>query len=315
MISSEPLSLRLRESRPLSATLRHLSFDAADGGLLPTSMPGAHLSLTLAGRLRAFKNSYSIVSRHDERSTYEIIVRRTENSRGGSAFIHDELRVGDVVSTSTPNSQFPIQNLARKHLLIGGGIGITPMLSFLPILRERRQTLELHQVAQATEVSVVERLLSPYAAHDISVHAGRSALKLDDILGRQPLGTHVYCCGPQTLMDAVESAAAARGWPASHVHRENFGAAGGEPFRVRLARSGREVAVGEHETMLEALENAGVPMASLCRGGACGECRTTLLDGTPDHRDHFLTTSEKASCTAVMPCVSRARTPTLTIDL
>jgi len=315
MIRSEPLSLRLRESRPLSPTLRHLSLDASDGGLLPTSMPGAHLSLTLAGRQRTFRNSYSIVSRHDERAHYEIIVRRTAESRGGSAFIYDELRVGDVISASTPNSQFPLQNLARKHLLIAGGIGITPMLSFLAALRERQQALELHQVARMAEVEVVEKLLGSFASHDINIHAGRSTLRLDEVLARQPLGTHVYCCGPQALMDAVDAAAAATGWPASHVHRENFGAAGGEPFTVRLAKSGREIAVGEHETMLEALENAGVPMASLCRGGACGECRTGLLDGTPDHRDHFLTDSEKASCTAIMPCVSRAKTSSLTIDL
>lgn len=315
MIVTGSLPLRLREVRPLSATLKHLSFEPADGGLLPTSMPGAHLSLTLAGKHRAFRNSYSIVSRQDDRSYYEIIVRRTVQSRGGSAFIHDELRVGDVVSASVPNSQFPIQNLARKHLLIAGGIGITPMLSFLPSLRQRRQLLEFHQVAQASEVQVVETLLGDFASHDVHIHAGRATLQLDEILARQPLGTHLYCCGPQPLMDAVQAATVARGWPASHVHRESFGAAGGEPFTVRLARSGRTVAVGEHETMLEALENAGVLMTSLCRGGACGECRTVLLDGTPDHRDHFLTASEKASCTAIMPCVSRAKTPNLTIDL
>jgi len=315
MIRSEPLSLRLLESKPLSKTLRHLTFAAADGGLLPTSMPGAHLSLTLTGKLRSFKNSYSIVSAQEQRAIYEVIVRRVVESRGGSAFIHEELQVGDVIAASTPNSQFPIASRARKHLLIGGGIGLTPLLSFLPALRERRALREFHQVMTPTEVGVAEALLGAHASRDIKVYAGRSALMLDEIMERQPLGTRVYCCGPLSLMNAVDAAAATAGWPASHVTRENFSATGGNPFIVRLARSGQEVAVGEQETMLEALERVGAPTSSLCRGGACGECRVTLIDGTPDHRDHFLTPAEKASATSIMPCVSRAKSPTLTIDV
>jgi ferredoxin len=97
------------------------------------------------------------------------------------------------------------------------------------------------------------------------------------------------------------------------VHLESFGALGGESFRVKLSRSGREIPIGEHESMLEALENASVEMPSLCRGGACGECLSTVLDGIPDHRDHFLTADEKAEGRLVMPCVSRAKTPTLTL--
>lgn len=220
-----------------------------------------------------------------------------------------------MIASSTPNSQFPIASRARKHLLIGGGIGLTPLLSFLPVLRERRALLEMHQVMTPAEASVAEALLGAYAAGDIKVHAGRGALMLDEIMERQPLGTHVYCCGPQSLMSAVEAAAAAAGWPASGVTRENFSATGGKSFIVRLARSGQEVFVGEQETMLEALERVGAPTSSLCRGGACGECRVALLEGTPDHRDHFLTTAERASATSIMPCVSRAKSPTLTIDV
>lgn len=315
MIRSEPLSLRLLESRSLSPTLKHLTLAAADGGLLPTSMPGAHLSLTLSGRLRSYKNSYSIVSAQEQRSVYEVVVRRVAESRGGSAFIHDELRVGDVIAASTPNSQFPIVSRARKHLLIGGGIGLTPLLSFLPALRERRAPLELHQVMTPAEVGIAETLLGAYASHDVRVYGGRGALMLDEIMQRQPLGTHVYCCGPASLMNAVDAAAAAAGWPASQVNRENFGAVGGNPFTVRLARFGQQVVVGEQETMLEALERVGAPTSSLCRGGACGECRVTVLDGEPDHRDHFLTPAEKTSGTSIMPCVSRAKSQTLTIDV
>src|SRR6266851_844766 len=134
MITSQPLAVRVRVVEPLSPTLKRIVLEHADGGLLPTPLPGAHLVLILPGEKRDYRNSYSIISQLDERSRYEIIVRRTVNSRGGSAFIHTGLKQGDVLTSAIPNSQFPLQNKARKHLLIGGGIGITPLLSFLLVL-------------------------------------------------------------------------------------------------------------------------------------------------------------------------------------
>jgi dimethylamine monooxygenase subunit B len=313
MMATQRLAVRVRAIEPLSPTLKHIVLQPADGGLLPTSMPGAHLALILPGEKRDYRNSYSITTKPDERSRYEIIVRRTANSRGGSDFIHAELKPGGILASAIPNSQFPLQNLARKHLLIGGGIGITPFLSFFPVLRARSEWLEMHQFCAPGEVSVFERLLEPFAGPDIQVHASRQAISLTDLLARQPLGTHVYCCGPSGLMDAVRDTALALGWPPMRVHLESFGAFGGESFRVKLSQSSREIPIGEHESMLEALENAGVEMPSLCRGGACGECLSTVLDGIPDHRDHFLTADEKAEGRLVMPCVSRAKTPTLTL--
>lgn len=315
MIRSEPLALRVRQIEPLSPTLRRLTLEAADFGLLPTTQPGGHISLTLQTASRAHHNSYSIVSPCAERGVYQLIVRRTANSRGGSHYLHEALQVGQVLHSSPPNSQFPLQSLARKHVLIGGGVGVTPLLSFLPELRARQARLELHQIAQPEEAGLFEQLLGPFAGDDVHVHAGRKGLDLTRILERQPLGSHLYCCGPQPLMDAVREAALALGWPASRIHEERFGAAGGDPFTVKLASDGREIAVGEHETMLEALENAGLPVPSLCRGGACGECLTGVVDGAPDHRDHVLSKQEKAEGRLVMPCVSRSKTPHIVLDL
>lgn len=309
------LALRVRQVEPLSTSLKHIVLEAADGGLLPASLPGAHVSMVLPAPARTLRNSYSVTSHYNERSRYELIVRRTESSRGGSAFIHETLKAGDILESGLPNSQFPIRNVARKHLLIGGGIGITPLLSFLPALRDRRQHCELHQFAQPSETGIFERLLEPHAAHQIHVHAGRGGKALLDILAGQPLGTQLYCCGPVALMDAVRETAALLGWPRNRVHLESFGNAGGLPFTVRLARSGLTVSVGEHETMLEAIELADLPISSLCRGGACGQCRTRVIEGVPEHRDHYLNDVEKAAGDVVMPCVSRARSASLTLDL
>ena len=314
MMVSEPFAVRVRAIEPLSSTLKYIVLEQADGGLLPTSLPGAHLAMILPGRERAYRNSYSIITPPDQRSHYEIIVRRTADSRGGSAFVHSSLKTGDVITSAAPNSQFPLRNKARKHLLIGGGIGITPLLSFLPVLRARLERLELHQFCSPQEVSVFEKLLQPFGGRDVHLHPGRQAMSVGELLARQPLGTHVYCCGPSGLMDAVHDTAIARGWPADSINLESFGLFGGDPFDVRLSRSGRTIPVGEHESMLEALENAGVEVPSLCRGGACGECLSTVLDGAPDHRDHFLSVEERTAGRLVMPCVSRAKTAYLTLD-
>jgi ferredoxin-NADP reductase len=318
MTTDNTVQLRVKAIQPLSRTLRRVVLEPV-GDVLPVGSAGAHVSIALKtgeetdGRL--IRNAYSLVSEPGGGPFYEIIVRRTETSRGGSAFIHEILSEGHVLDALVPHNLFPIQSQAKKHLLISGGIGITPLLSYLPVLRGRGARLELHQIAVPDEVPVFEALLSPRACDDVHVHSGRGALDFESLLARQPLGTHVYVCGPAALMDRVETVATKLGWPATHVHRENFGATGGAPFTVTLARSGNEISVGPGESLLQALEGAGIAAPSLCRGGACGECLTRVFAGTPEHRDHFLSDEEKTSGTLIMPCVSRALTDCLVLDL
>jgi len=309
------IAYRVRAIESLSPTLKRILLESATGEALPVGAAGAHIALTLKGGDRILRNSYSLIAPSDETGHYALIVRRTETSRGGSHYVHEELAEGAVLEGYVPHNLFPAFSHARKHLLIGGGVGITPLLAHLVALRREGARVALHQVAAADEVAVFERLLAPWAGDDVQVHGGREALDLEALLAGQPLGTHIYVCGPVALMDRVERTAAALGWPEGRVHRESFGAAGGEPFIMRLARSGKDVPVGPDESMLQALEDAGVAASSLCRGGACGECLTRVLDGVPEHRDHYLTAEEKASGQFVMPCVSRARSDMLVLDL
>jgi len=309
-----PLTLRVRAIETLSPSLKRLTLVSADGAALPPPPPGSHLTLALPLD-GAQTRSYSIVSPANDRAAYGLIVRRAERSRGGSAYIHQRLAVGDRLKSAVPTSQFHLHSLARKHVLIGGGVGLTPLLSFLHDLRVQGRPVELHQICRADEADAFRQILEPFAGHAIHLHTGRTRLDLQAILGGQPLGAHLYICGPEPLTAAVRAAAADVGWPAGAVHHESFGASGGAPFTVRLARSGRDIAVGEDETLLEALEAAGANPPALCRGGACGECITVVLDGAPDHRDHFLSSDDRASGRLVMPCVSRAKTALLTLDL
>ena len=314
MMDSQTLTLAVADASLVAPGLCRVHLVAADGSRLPPAAPGAHITLSLPGVGRPLRNSYTLVSA-DPEGGYELIVRLSARSRGGSRHIHDHLTPGDVIEATVPHNLFALHSQAKKHLLIGGGIGVTPLIAFVTRLRETGAHFELHQIATPDETGVFEALLGIRAGERIHVHAGRGTFDLAALLAAQPLGTHVYTCGPAGLMDGVEHAAAALGWPKSHVHREDFGAAGGEPFLLQLAASGIAIAVTGDQTMLEAIEAAGIDTPSLCRGGACGVCILPVRQGEPEHRDHFLSEAERAQGCHVMPCVSRSRSALLVLDI
>lgn len=316
MILDGKLSARVAAIELLNPTLKRFRFVPENGGVFPTAPPGAHILVTLRGVDRVWQNAYSLVTQPDQRDHYAIVVRRVPESRGGSHFLHDGLRTGDIVELSAPASLFPIASRARKHVLIAGGIGLTPFLSFLPVLASRGAAYELHQFCAPYEAETFRGLLGPEAKH-VFIHGVAVGAKpmFPDILADQPLGTHVYTCGPEGLMDAVQATARSLGWTPHAIHRESFGGArGGEPFVVTLARSGRTIDVGSSQTLLEALEGEGIAAPCLCRGGACGVCLLPVLAGEPDHRDHVLSDAEKAEGGLIATCVSRARSETLVLD-
>jgi ferredoxin-NADP reductase len=297
----------------LSPGIKRIILTAADGALLPPAAAGAHIVLTIPGPARSWKNAYSLVSPPGARDFYEIIVRRVEKSRGGSAWLHGHAQIGREIEISLPANLFPIAKTAQKHLLLSAGIGITPFLSYLPAMRAANAPFEWHHCSKAQDHAAFAALLP--AQKNITLHTSRNTLNLPDILARQKLNTHIYICGPDSFMTAATSAARNLGVPAAKIHSESFGGAtGGAPFRVRLARAGLTLDVGPEESLLDALEAAGLAPPSLCRGGACGECELPVLEGTPDHHDHYLPAETRAAGTAIMTCVSRAQTPELVLD-
>ena len=314
---SGSVALRVAHVEPLSPLLRAFTFEPADGGLVHPVGPGAHLRLLLRGADKVYKNAYSITSNPDDRSHLQIIVRRVAASRGGSAFMHENVRVGDVIETDVPANLFPIVRTARRHLMVSGGIGVTPFLSYAAAFQATGTPWELHHFCRPDEVGIFEALLSRLPAANIHIHAGPSFGALEARLTRQPLGTHFYTCGPQPMMELVLEMARALGWPASKLHHESFGgeAHGGAPFTAVLNRSNMEIEVGAEETLLDALEAAGIDAPCLCRGGACGQCMIEVAEGLPEHRDHFLDAEEHASNRYIMTCVSRSKTPRLVLEL
>jgi ferredoxin-NADP reductase len=310
MTAASEIHVRVAEAEKVAEGIKRLKFVAANGTALPDFSGGAHTVVVMQDGDRQRRNPYSLISTPGDTSSYEITVLRTADSRGGSAFIHDRVDVGTELSISPPVNLFPIDRRARRHLLIAGGIGITPFMAMMAQLNREDAAFELHYAMRSSRHGAYWAALRSLYGHRVHTYSDAEAqtLPLDRLLEGQPLGTHLYVCGPTGMIDWVLQAARAAGWPDENVHYERFSAPPpGQPFTVELAKSKKTVKVGAHESLLEALENAGVDAPYLCRGGACGQCETAVLScsGSIVHNDHYLSDEDKASAKKIMPCVSR----------
>ena len=252
-------------------------------------------------------------------------VLRDPASRGGSQAVHEQVREGDVLTISAPRNHFALAVEARRHLLLAGGIGVTPLLCMAERLAHTSADFTLHYATRsAGRTAFRTRLQEAAWADRVHLHNddGAEAQKLDlaCLLAQPEAGTHLYVCGPRGFMDAVLDTARARGWPEAQLHYEFFGAqveasATDGAFEVKLASSGRVIPVAKTQTVTQALTAAGVDVMVSCEQGVCGTCITRVLEGAPDHRDSYLTPDEQAANDQFTPCCSRSRTPLLVLDL
>ena len=319
MSGGAKLAVRVAEVVPVNELITRFRFVARDGGALPAFSGGSHVVVEMDDHGTRRLNPYSLMSDPEDRSGYAISVRRDDAGRGGSLYMHRHVVPGMEMVLSHPLNLFPLDMLARKHLMIAGGIGITPYLAQIRQLSRMGGRFELHYAARNAGLCAYGEALK--AAHGDRVQLyfddDGQAIALKDLLNRQPIGTHLYVCGPKGMLNWVRTSAEAAGWPSAAVHFEEFLApATGDVFTARLAVSGKTITVGTHQSLLEAIEAAGVDAPYLCRGGACGQCETNVLacDGKLIHRDHWLSAEDQASGTKIMPCVSRFEGKTLVLD-
>jgi ferredoxin-NADP reductase len=317
---AQTLAVVVTAIEQVTPLIKHFTLAAADGGPLPAFSGGSHIIVVMRGGLRTHRNPYSLLGSPHRLDRYEIGVRRMEESRGGSHFMHDELRVGSRLEIAHPVNLFGLDKIARKHLLIAGGIGITPFLAQLEDLHGGAVPYELHYSVRSPEhAAFAGRLRERIGARLHLYHDSAAELiDFDGLLSHQPLGTHVYVCGPAGLINRVIDTARRCGWADSHIHWEQFSAPPvGDAFDVFLARARLIVHVPPDRSLMESIEAAGVEVPYLCRGGVCGFCHTRVLelDGELLHNDHFLSDAEKTRGNAMMPCVSRARCKRLVLDL
>jgi ferredoxin-NADP reductase len=306
------LSLRVAQIIDVTPGIREFVLHPVDGATLPPYVPGSHLVVACGGH----RNAYSLTGDGNAPDQYSIGVLKCVTGKGGSEWMH-ALQPGQILQCDPPRSAFPPIATARHHLLIAGGIGITPFLSHLRAARRWGRSVTLLYAAGGPVPFAAA--LADLTGPDLQILSNRTAMQqaMQAALGRQPLGTHLYVCGPPGLMQTTLDLARALGWPEERCHAERFAGvatADGAPFTVHLRRSGRTLDVPSGRSLLEALEEAGLPWPAMCRQGVCGECRMDGAHGTLLHRDFVLSAAERAAQSGLMPCVSRAE-GLLTLDL
>jgi vanillate O-demethylase ferredoxin subunit len=310
--------------RELAQDICSFELGLPGGAPLPDFTAGAHVRVELGDGLN---RAYSICSDPSERSRYVIAVLREPASRGGSAAMHDRVHVGSVLRISRPSNQFSLHEGEAHSVLMAGGIGVTPILAMARTLRRRGATFEFHYASRSRErAAFADALDAGAVGPGVQLYFDAEPAKPLDIarvLGaaaaRSP-NSHVYVCGPAGFIEAVRSTASRLGWPSERIHFELFGGAPapqantGE-FEVRLVRSGISLAVPANQSVLDVLNAAGIRIDTSCEQGVCGVCVTRVLEGTPDHRDMYLTDEERERGDCFTPCCSRSKSPVLTIDL
>jgi vanillate O-demethylase ferredoxin subunit len=316
------LSVRVVRIRDEAQDVRSFELAAADGGPLPAFAAGSHVDVHIADGL---VRQYSLCNDPAEAGRYQIAVKREPASRGGSQAMHEQVREGDLLTISVPRNNFALSPAAKHHLLIAGGIGITPLLSMARQLLPSGAAFSLVYFSRSiAHTAFHQHLSAPEFRGSVSFHYALEPEQvrayLRKLLWSRPPDGHLYLCGPRPFMDLVETTAAPT-WPPEAVHLEYFSAdpaslAGPKgSFVVRLARHGGEFEVAEGRTIIEVLAEHGVIVDTSCEQGVCGTCLTGVLEGEPDHRDVFLTDAEKLGNDRMTVCVSRAKSPRLVLDL
>jgi len=303
----------------VNSLIKRFHFVRADGQPLPAFSGGAHIIIEIQDGDTLRRTPYSLMSSPLDTSDYQVSIRRDEEGRGGSLYMHNQVKNGMQMRIGRPANLFSLDKRASKHLLLAGGIGITPFLAQIHQLVETNGSFELHYSARNEALCAYGAELAQRIGNRLHLYFDDQSQRIDfdTLLRTQPVGTHIYVCGPAPMIDHVLTRCEAMGWPDAHVHFEHFAKAPpGESFTIELKASNKRVVVGENQSILEAIEAAGVDAPYLCRGGACGQCETTVLecDGELLHEDHWLEEDEKADGKKIMPCVSRFRGQRLVLD-
>lgn len=323
--STTGINVRVVAHEQVAEDVVAIELRAVEGYELPSFSAGAHIDVELPvkdERGHFVVRQYSLCNDPAERERYVIAVGRDAFSRGGSRYLHDQLHKGDVLHVSTPRNHFQLYEPALHTVLVAGGIGITPLLAMARRLSALGRAWQLYYCARTPARAAFLDLLRSLPGEVIPVFdgvPGGMPIDLVHVARNAPSDAHLYCCGPAGLMEAFERAMSSR--PSHAVHVEWFAPrsatvqASAGAFDVRLARSGLTLKVPADKSILDVLNDAGIPVQYSCCDGVCGTCETRVLAGRPDHRDSVLLGDDAKLTDRIMVCVSRSATPALTLDL
>ncbi|RXT04277.1 PDR/VanB family oxidoreductase [Ammoniphilus sp. CFH 90114] len=301
--------------------VKRFTLVSLDGQPLPGFSGGSHLTVVLPGKSDTLEleRHYSLVSSPLQQEEYQIAVRLTDPSSGGSKYMHEQVQKGDLLEVSWPKNHFPLSFRAKHHVFYAAGIGITPFLSMMAELKATGQSFELHYGAkEKSECPFYGQLSSQY--RDLTTfYFSRDGRRMSPMtLLDHRIGTHIYICGPETMIEEFIDAATSYGYPKSSIHFERFTPPRPKTthsFQVDLAKTGFMVDIPEDQSILEVLLKHGVKASYSCKVGGCGTCEVKVIEGEVDHQDSFLSDEFKREGQVMLPCVSRAKGKKLVIDL
>jgi len=282
---------------------------------LPPFRPGAHIDLHLA---KGLVRTYSLCNEPADNRHYEIAVKCEADGRGGSRFVHEELRVGTPLGVSLPRGGLKTHDQAM-NVFIAGGIGVTPFVSAIRDLREKGQTNYVLHWASSGHPALPGMVADAFA--DGRVHLYNTAIEprpsLAAILKQYGDEAVAFCCGPTSMLDAFDAATAS--WLAERKHVERFPPPAfarddnAAPYTLVLAQSKKEIVVRPEIGLVGALEELEADVSVSCAGGICGSCRTRWLEGPPIHNDSVLSPMQRQH--EVMVCVAGCAGPRLVLDI
>lgn len=318
MDTTQTFDVVVASKRRLANDVVEFRFASPTGAPLPAWEPGAHIDVHAGDGI---VRQYSLCGQRADRSHWTIAVLREQQSRGGSRRLVDELQAGDRVTVSEPRNHFRLLDTSVPYLFIAGGIGITPIIPMIAEVAGRGGAWRLLYGGRTRS--------SMAYVDDLSRYGDRVTPHPQDELGLPDLaaavadagpGAHVYCCGPEPLLAALEATMKAAGRPAEQLHFERFSAPvvthekSNQSFEVVFAKSGITRTVGPDDTILGVAEQAGLDVPTSCREGTCGSCETRVIEGDVEHRDWILNADERANAGVMMVCVSRCRGKRLVLD-
>lgn len=328
VVNPNTLTLTITATQRESELVRSFELASADGQTLPPFMPGAHVKVTIPNDPEP--RSYSLVcldgdpDSFNAPTVYRFGVRLESPSQGGSQFMHT-LGVGDTLQASTPRNDFPLHPADSPDtltVLIAGGIGITPIASMAGALKRDGRPYVLHYYGRNPAGMAFLDALHDLHGSSLQIHRDDQPdthLPLDQLFDAYSPNQHVYICGPKGLIDSALSAGRAKKWPDTRLHFELFTTpapqTGDRAFEVELRHSGLVFQIPADKTILEVLEENGCEPMYDCKRGECGVCQVDVLEGTPDHRDYYLTESERAQNNVIHVCISRSLSERLVLDL
>ncbi len=312
------IDAQLIEIKPVARDTNLFTFARSGGGKLPAYKPGAHIDLHLPNGL---VRQFSLVVPDADPDSYVVGVKRDPQSRGGSRYMFEQMKVGDRIKISAPRNNFPLVEDAEHVVLFAGGIGITPIWCMAQQLNALGRSWKLHYACRSRAdmafLETLEQMDAKFRHLHFDDEAGGKIFDFAAALAETPENAHLYCCGPNPMLKAFEAATAGR--PRDRVHVEYFTpkaeAATTGGFWVELARSGEEYFIPEGKKILEVLFEAGVDVDYSCELGICGACETRVISGIPEHRDSILSEEEQAANDRVMICCAGCKSERLVLDL